>query len=132
MTPRIEKKLCKRLAQLCPTLFSGAWVSDEPSGLACHKNSNISHCYHLGGGTDYFGEGCDDYSIWQWWRMYWCWYGKFPVYPQGHELKHYPNTEGFKPTTVNLFRLAISCEADLRIEVKERHLRRARLIKAGE
>jgi len=110
MNPRIEKKISKRLAELCPTLFRDAWILDCPSELADDRNSSISHCYHVGGGTDYWGDGCDAYSVWFHWLMVWEWHGDFPHYPQGHELEHFPNTEGFNPTTINLIALAKKCE----------------------
>lgn len=43
--------------------------------------------------------------------MNWPWHGLFEPYPADHKLEDYPNTEGFKPTTINLLRLARDCEA---------------------
>lgn len=111
MNARIEKKLSKRLAKCCPNLFKGAWVLKfEVSELAEELNSKITHCYHVGGGVDYWGEGLDAFSVWQHWLNQWPWMGDFPYYPQGHELEHYPNTRGFNPTTKNLFELAYETE----------------------
>lgn len=111
MNARIEKKLSKRLVELCPTLFKDAWILDgEPSELAYGSDSKITHCYHVGGGLDYWGEGQDYYSVWHDWLNKWYWMGDFPYYPKCHEHEHYPNTSGFKPTTKNLINLA--CEAE--------------------
>lgn len=118
MNPRIEKKLSKRLVQLCPTLFSGAWKCDSPSELADDRSSNISHCYHVGGGVDYWGEGCDAYSVWFHWLMIWPWHAEFDTYPEGHQLEHYPNTERFNPTAKNLIALAKKCEI-LEVEARK-------------
>lgn len=110
MNARIEKKLSKRLALDCPNLFHGAWVDGLASELAEEQSSRITNCYHLGGGTDYWGEGQDAYSVWQYWSNQWFWIGDFPSYPAGHEFEHYPDTSGFRPTTKNLIDLAYECE----------------------
>lgn len=111
MNARIEKKLSKRLAQWCPNLFEKAWVlNDDVSELAYEQGSHITHCYHVGGGVDYWGEGQDAYSVWEHWSNQWPWIGDFPSYPAGHELEHYPDISGFRPTTKNLINLAIECE----------------------
>ena len=115
MNPRIEKKLSKKLALLCPSLFGEAWVSDEPSELAYEKNSSISHCYHLGGQyCSHMGDSANHYSVWDWWIDNWMWHGDFSVYPEGHELEYYPDTTGFKPSTIKLIDLAIECEIKAR------------------
>ena len=112
MKARIEKKLSKRLVEIAPSLFRGAWIDkDEPSVFAYEQGSRVSHVWSVGGGTDYFGDGQDAYTAWQDWRLNWHWYGDFEPYPAGHQFQHYPNTEGFKPTTRNLIRLAQECEA---------------------
>jgi hypothetical protein len=111
MNARIEKKLSKRLAWMCKTLFKNAWVLEDcGSELAEDQGSRITHCYHVGGGTDYWGEGQDAYSLWQFWLDQWPWHGDFPSYPEGHKFEHYPNTSGFNPTTKNLINLALECE----------------------
>ena len=111
MNARIEKKLSKRLAQWCPNLFKDAWIlDDEVSELAYTQGSKITHCYHVGGELDYWGEGQDAFSVWEYWLATWDWQGDFPNYPAGHEFEHYPDTSGFKPTTKNLINLAIECE----------------------
>ena len=114
MNARIEKKLSKRLVELCPTLFKGAWVSDfEPSILADSEGSRISHCMHIGGGADYWGEETDCLSVWQYLLNVWPWIGEFPTYQSGHEFEHYPNTSGFRATTKNLIGLARAYELKL-------------------
>lgn len=110
MNARIEKKLSKRLVQEAPNLFKDAWqMVDMPSLLADNSGSNITNTYHVGGGVDYWSEGCEAYSVWEWWAdNAWCWHGNFPSYPAGHKFEHSPNTEGFKPTVSNLIKLAKS------------------------
>ncbi|KAF1004382.1 MAG: hypothetical protein GAK36_00051 [Pseudomonas sp.] len=110
MKARIEKKLSKRLVTLLPSLFGKAWVDREPSELAYEQNSCINNVMSVGGGIDYWGEGQDAYTCWALWRMNWMWHGPFESYPEGHRHQHYPNTEGFKPTTRNLLKLAAECE----------------------
>jgi len=116
MKARIEKKLSKRLVEIAPSLFPGAWLDkDEPSELACEQRTCVSHIWSIGGGIDYWGEGTDSFTLWDAWaggRQHgWCWAGDFPVFPHGHELAGYPDTTGFKPTTQNLLKLASQCEA---------------------
>lgn len=111
MNARIEKKLSKRLLAVAPVLFREAWVLEEPSELACEQGSSISHALHIGGGTDYWGDGMDSHSLWSWWERNWMWFGQFQPYPEGHEREHFPNTEGFMPTTKNLLRLAAGLQS---------------------
>lgn len=112
MKARIEKKLSKHLVQIAPSIFKGAWVDkDEPSELAYEQGSRVSHVLSVGGGVDYWGEGEDAYTAWELWQMNWSWHGDFKTYPEGHRFAHYPNTEGFRPTTRNLLRHAQECEA---------------------
>ena len=110
MKARIEKKLSKRLVQSHPALYRKAWRDDEHSELAYDQKSNARHCLSVGGGTDYWGDGMDAYTTWADWKMNWPFHGPFEEYPHGHDLAHYPNTEGFKPTTQNLLKLAAKCE----------------------
>lgn len=115
MKPRIEKKLSKRLLQLAPSIFSGAWVDREVMDSAWDCGVSVSHCYSVGGGLDYWGEGQDAYTIWAAWTgcgmRGWEWYGQFESYPEGHEFFGYPDTKRFKPTTRNLLKLAVQYEA---------------------
>lgn len=111
MKARIEKKLSKRLVQIAPSLFSGARIDkDEPSVLAYEQGSRVSHILSVGGGVGYWGEGEDAYTVWEFWRMNWMWHGDFETFPDGHQHEGYPNTEGFKRTTVNLLKLAAAAE----------------------
>lgn len=116
MKARIEKKLSKRLVEIAPSIFKGVWVdSYEPSELAEKQGTRVSNIWCVGGGVDYWGEGQDAYTAWAAWTGHgewaWYWHGPFDPYPQGHEFEAYPNTEGFKPTTRNLLKLAAQCEA---------------------
>lgn len=111
MKARIEKKLSKRLVQLHPAVYRRAWIDKgEPSELAYSQRSRVSHALSVGGGTDYWGDSQDAYTVWADWQMNWCWHGPFEEYPHGHNLARYPNTEGFRPTTRNLLKLAADCE----------------------
>ncbi|WP_405118798.1 hypothetical protein [Pseudomonas leptonychotis] len=110
MKARIEKKLCKRLVQIAPTIFNCSWVDEEPSSLAYVQGTRVSHIPSIGGEADYWGEGTDYYNAWEWWRVNWEWYGDFEPYPAGHQFAHYPNIDGFKRTTVNLLKLAAAAE----------------------
>jgi hypothetical protein len=52
----------------------------------------------------------DAYTTWADGKMNWPFHGPFEEYPHGHDLAHCPNTEGFKPRTQNLLKLAAECE----------------------
>ena len=111
MKARIEKKLSNRLVQLHPALYRRAWIDKgEPSELAYEQRTRVSNVRSVGGGTDYWGDGQDAYTVWADWKMNWCWHGPFEEYPHDHKSAHYPNTEGFRPTTRNLLKLAADCE----------------------
>lgn len=125
MNARIEKKLSKRMVQLFPNLMRDAWVlDDECSERAYKQGSSITHCYHVGGGIDYWGEGQDSHSVWEWWSTNWCWFGCFPEFPSGHRFAHYPDTTGFKATVKNLFKLAGSCE--IREKIRQENIQKER------
>lgn len=107
MKARIEKKLSKRLVQLGPESYKHAWVSDsEPTELAYAQGTRVANIYCIGGGTDYWGEGQDAYTVWDDFTRNWMWYGDFKQYPEGHRFQFMPDTTGFKPTTRNLLKLA--------------------------
>lgn len=110
MKARVEKKLSKRLVALHPALYRKAWRDDEISERAYEQRTRIRHVLSVGGGTDYWGDGQEAYTVWADWRMNWCWHGPFQTYPQGHIHAMYPNTEGFRRTTRNLLKLAAQCE----------------------
>jgi hypothetical protein len=111
MKARIEKKLSKRIAALHPKLYRKAWVDGERSEAAYEQRTSVSNVMSVGGGTDYWGDSCEAYTVWADWRMNWCWHGDFREYPHDHEYARYPDTEGFKPTTRNLLKLAAECES---------------------
>lgn len=113
MNPRIEKKLSKRLVQLFPSLYGRAWIDDDHSELAYDENSNVRHCLSVGGEYDsYSGDSNESYTVWASWLQMWPWHGPFEVYPSDHKFEGYPNTEGFKPTTRNLLKMAAQCEVE--------------------
>lgn len=111
MKARIEKRLSKRLVDLAPSIFHDAWRDEEISELAYTQSTSVSHVLSVGGGVDYWGEGMEAYTCWRLWRMNWMWHGDFKKYPEGHERAFYPDTEGFRPTTQNLLRLAAQCQS---------------------
>jgi hypothetical protein len=104
MKARIEKKISKRLANEFPDLFRDAWQGchEEPSELAYEQGSCVSGLMYVGGGVDYWGEGQDAYSCYEWLMSNYEWILGFEPYPDGHEFEGLPNTEGFKPTAINL------------------------------
>lgn len=108
MKARIEKKVSKRLVEVAPKIFKGAWQEshEEPSALAYEQGSCVSGLYCIGGGVDYWGEGCDAWSCLEWMQLNFEWIGGFESYPEGHEFEGYPNVKGFKPTAKNLIELA--------------------------
>ncbi|MCY1207152.1 hypothetical protein D3C76_788170 [compost metagenome] len=107
MKARILKKLSKRLAQIAPGIFGDAWIDgSEPCDLAYAQGTSVSGVISVGGGVDYWGEGEAPYTARDWWLVNWCWYGDFESYPDGHQFEGYPDTKGFRSTTINLFRLA--------------------------
>ena len=111
MKARIEKKLSKRLVTLYPSVYGKAWRDDERSELAYEQRTSVRHVLSTVGGTGYWGDGQDAYTVWADWCKNWCWHGPFEPYPAGHRLEFYPNIERFKRTTRNLLKLAAQCEA---------------------
>lgn len=115
MKARIEKKLSKKLVQVAPSLFKEAWLCDsgEPTEIAYEQGSCVSGVYFLGGGLDYWGEGCDEYTVWEFWSDNFMWFGnRFKGYPEGHQFEGSPDIGNFKPTGKNLLNLARLIEAD--------------------
>jgi hypothetical protein len=111
MKARIEKKLSKRLVQIYPSSYGCAWIDDEQSELAYEQKSQVRHCPSVGGEYDSYSGDCNEcYTAWASWLDQWPWHGPFTEYPYGHRFAMYPNTEGFKPTTRNLLKLAAACE----------------------
>lgn len=108
MKARIEKKLSKRLVEIAPKFFKNAWQDDheEPSELAYKQGTCVSGIYHVGGGLDYWGEGQDAYTVWDFWASNFYWHGDFPAYPEGHQFEGYPDITGFKQTSRNLLEYA--------------------------
>lgn len=114
MKARIEKKLSKKLTELLPETYSDAWqgCSSEPSELASRQGSCVSGLMYVGGGLDYWGEGQDEYSVWEHFSLNWYWILDFDVYPEGHRYEYYPNIDGFNCSTLNKIK-----------RIKERNLR---------
>ncbi|MGL4752729.1 MAG: hypothetical protein ACRCXB_09995 [Aeromonadaceae bacterium] len=113
MKARIEKKISKKLVKIAPSLFKNAWIyRGEPSDLAYEQGSCVSDIWHMGGGLDYWGEGQDAYTAWQWWLDSFMWHGPFASYPDGHEFEGYPDLTGFKQTTRNLLNLAALVDSE--------------------
>lgn len=129
MKPRIEKKLSKRLVEIAPNLFKDAWIdrdfelwqkfwphhyggklTSKQKRANMQQKVRVNNVYSVGGGVDYWGEGMDCYSCWQWLKDNWPYVGDFPNYPQGHEFAFYPDTGKFKPTARNLLQLVRDCE----------------------
>lgn len=69
MKARTEKKLSKHLVRTHPSLYRRAWIDkDEPSELAYEQNTRVSNVPSVGGGTDYWGDGQDAYTVWADWK----------------------------------------------------------------
>lgn len=92
---RQDKKLSKKLKEAAPKLFKGAWKCEE------------SNVWCIGGGVDYWGEGLDAYSCFEWIYKNYEYFGDFPVYPEGHKFEGFSDTTGFNPKFRNLLKLAI-------------------------
>ena len=131
MKARIEKKLSKKLVQLAPSVFKGAWVdSSEPSDLAYKQRTSVSHVWSVGGGTDDFGDGMDAYTAWALWMSNWMWHGDFQSHPAGHQHHGYPDVSGFRVTTRNLLKLAVRAEQQAQAE--QERIRQSRLAFAAK
>ena len=103
MKARIEKKLSKKISEMMPNYYGDAWQDshDEPSELACDQSSCVSGVMRIGGGVDFWGEGQDDYSVWDDFKVNWPYCFDFKY----DENTYYPDTTGFKDTTINKFKL---------------------------
>lgn len=79
---RIEKKLSQRLVEILPEWYRDAWKCEETQVMC------------TGGGTDYWGEGMDAYTVYENFIGAdgggYEWSGIWGFYPEGHELEHYP------------------------------------------
>lgn len=112
MKARTDKKLSKRLREIAPSLFHDAWIENgDLSELAYAQRTRVSNVWCCGGGTDYWGESLESYTLWSLWKTNWPWHLGCDPFPEGHEREGYPNPKGFRPTTPNLLRLAAECEA---------------------
>lgn len=101
MKARIEKKLSKRIAEILPYKFYGnAWAcNDEPSELAYEQGTAVSGVLYIGGGVNYWGEGEDAYTVLEDFIMHFDFHEPiYNPYPKGHELEHYPQPTGKRPT----------------------------------
>jgi len=106
MKARILKKLSKRLIYIAPKQFADAWIDDaDIAEISYEQGVRVGRIYSMGGGTDCWGEGQDALTAWEWLKNNWEWSGAFPQHPEGHEFEGYPDTSGFKPTTLNLLKL---------------------------
>lgn len=110
MKARIEKKLSKRLVEIAPIIFAEAWQesSDEPTELAYKQGSRVSGLMCVGVGLDYWGEGQDAYSCWEWWSGAFGYYGDFPCDEEGYPLQGY-----LRPIGTQLLKLAARAEKQL-------------------
>jgi len=75
MKARIEKKLSKRLIKIAPAIFQGVWLDRECSELAYAQRTSVSNVWSTGGGTDYWGDGLEAYTLWADWLNSWPWVG---------------------------------------------------------
>jgi len=98
MNPRIEKKLSKRLIQILPEMYRDAWKCDE------------THVMCVGGGTDYWGEGQDAYTVLEDFTGInqggYCWFGLWGFYPDGHRFERYPVPDKKKQTGKRIIEIA--------------------------
>lgn len=107
MKARIEKKLSKKILHILPELFNSPWINSyEPSNLAFEQGSRVSGVWSVGGELDYWGEGTEVYTCYEWFLSFYSWLGDFPNYPDGHELEFFPDIGNFRPTGKNLLNLA--------------------------
>lgn len=74
ISPRLEKKLSKRLCEIAPNLFKDAWVDNDVMESACGAGVSTSNAMMIGGGIDYWGEANDAYTCWKWWTDSWVFY----------------------------------------------------------
>lgn len=92
MKARIEKKLCKKIAEILPYEFYGrAWTDGEVTELAFNQGSRVSSILYVGGGVDYWGEGEDEYTVLEDFKSHVDWHPPiFNPWPQGHKWEGLP------------------------------------------
>ena len=92
MKARIEKKLCKKLAEILPSNFySHAWTDGEVTERAWAQGSRVSGLLYIGGGVDYWGEGEDEYSVLEDFKTHHNWHKPiYNPYPTGHKWEGMP------------------------------------------
>lgn len=94
MKRRIEKKLSKRIAQILPDHYSHSWKC-EYTQMIC-----------VGGEVNYWGEGQDEYSVYEEFRMNYPWFALWGFYPEGHRFEHYPVHDKKRATGKRLIEVA--------------------------
>lgn len=92
MKARIEKKICKKLAQILPPEFyRDAWTDSEVTEKALDQGSRVSGLLCVGGGVDYWGEGQDEYTVLEDFKNHYDWHPPiYNPYPDGHQFERLP------------------------------------------
>lgn len=92
MKARQLKKLSKKIAAILPKIYYDAWVDTEVMESAWAQGSKVSGETRIGGESDYWGEGTDDYSVFNDFILNIdTWVYPYPIYPDGHEFERMPN-----------------------------------------
>lgn len=92
MKARIEKKLCKKIANILPYQFYGkAWTDGEITELALSQGSRVSSILYVGGGVACWGEGEDEYTVLEDFKGHYDWHKPiYNPYPEGHKYEGMP------------------------------------------
>lgn len=107
MKARILKKVCKRLKQVAPRLFEDSWIDSEICTESWRQGSAIRNIHSIGGETDEWGEGTDQYTLVEFMVSNFIWIGDFDSYPEGHHWEGLPNPpKGYKLTVVKMVAIA--------------------------
>ncbi len=107
MNARIEKRLSKKIFELLPNIYKNIWVDDGPTDKSYKERNKVSNCLCIGDEC-YWGEGQDVRTIWEDFKLNYPFIGGFPIHVKDEFNYGWPDTSGFKETTINLIRLAKS------------------------
>ena len=103
MKARQLKKLSKKIAAILPDIYKESWIDDEVMESAWEQGTKVSNEIRIGGESDCWGEGTDDYSVFtDFVTNIDTWAYPYPSFPDGHEFERMPDLTRSKKMTGKL------------------------------
>lgn len=95
MKARQLKKLSKKIVSILPVAYENAWVDREVMESAWKEGTRVSGELRIGGELDCWGEGTDDFSVYEdFIHQFDLFNYPYPEYPGGHKWEGLPNPPG--------------------------------------